>query len=111
MASVAEIERNLEGKTLEQMCIESGDPATYHETHELVKAFLFSRYEKRRKWAKDELRRYWEVPVGVASVEKDGMILSFIKMKGRYIFVGQYAKDSQPLEVVPSEESRKKWDE
>jgi hypothetical protein len=83
---------------------------------EMVKAYLFSRYEGRRKRALQILRRdilHQAEQVDVITEESNSIIYSYTRVNNNvpYFFVDKYRKDTVLFEIVPTEEERKKWKE
>lgn len=80
-------------------------------TKSLVGTFLFSRYERRREFAKWALKRIWGIPVEVCTIHDSDIIYAYIELNGcgRYALVARYSLKSPIIEDLPSETEISLW--
>ncbi|HLC86247.1 MAG TPA: hypothetical protein VJG30_03110 [Candidatus Nanoarchaeia archaeon] len=98
--------------TLEQMLGDDEEgKSVFRCTKSLVGAFLFSRYELRRNFARWALSKIFTTPVDVHTIEEGEIIYAYIELNRikKYILVQRYNANSPALENVPSENEKKLW--
>jgi len=98
--------------TLEQMLGNDEEGTSiFRCTKSLVGTFLFTRYEKRRDFAKWALQRIWGIPVEIRTVQDSNTLYAYIELNncGRYALVARYSSKSPIIEGLPSEAELRLW--
>ena len=99
-------------KTLRQMIGRNkSGMEDYRQTKNFVNAALFSRYPRRREYARCMLDETWRTPIGIETITENGIIYAYINFNNiaRYVLVDRYREDRPVFEETPTEKEMSKW--